>query len=328
MRVPRTARRIVILGVGLAVLWAGSIGVSLLFLPAVAALKNPRTSIVITVKDWKRKDHPFVVGPGNRHWTPIGAIPPAMKKAVVASEDANFYAHEGVDYEAIKEAIKSDIRKGRFARGGSTITQQVAKNIFLSREKTISRKIKEFVLARRIDDTLTKARIMELYLNVVELGPMVYGVGHASKYYFGKPASDLSARESSFLAAMLPGPKAYDPYRRMDRVIRRSDRILKRMFAARMIGEEEFRAALAEAPNVAGLERKVEKTMAAPPPEEPPPAAVAEGGLEIVGTPGSSTEAVREPETGGERHAPPGADGEEPPALPAADGAEPEGPPG
>jgi len=276
LRVARIFRMIVLAGAVLAALWSAWIGASLLFLPSVLPLRKPGFSFVITVKDWHGKDHPFVVGPRNRDWTPIGAIPPSLKKAVIAAEDARFLAHDGVDYEAIREAIKTDIREGRFVRGGSTITQQLAKNLYLSREKSLSRKIKEYVLARHLDDTLSKSRILELYLNVAELGPMVYGVGRASRFYFGKPASDLNVRESAFLAAMLPGPKLYNPYRTLDRVVGRSDRILKRMFSAGMIPEEEYRSALSEEPNITGLQRKVEKTMESPPPEEP--LAVPDGG--------------------------------------------------
>lgn len=250
---------------------AGWIGIPLLLLPSVRPLADPRRSFVITVRDWNRAEHPFVVGPRNPRWTPISAVPASLVKAVIAAEDANFYVHEGVDFEAIREAIREDLRKGKFVRGGSTITQQVAKNLFLSREKTISRKIREFVLARRIDDLLSKSRILELYLNVAELGPMVHGVGHASSYYFGKSPSALTLRESAFLAAMLPGPRVYNPYRNLERVLRRSERILRRMFAARMIPEAEYRAALAEEPNIEGLARKVEKTIAAPIPEMPVP---------------------------------------------------------
>jgi monofunctional biosynthetic peptidoglycan transglycosylase len=247
------------------------IGVSILTLPPVAPLAKPGASMTITVKDWHRKDHRFVVGPRNPRWTPYRAFPAALRKAVVASEDANFYLHEGVDYEAIGEAIKTDWRKGRFVHGGSTITQQLAKNLFLTREKTLSRKVKEFVLARRMDDALSKSRILELYLNVVELGPMVYGVGHASHYYFGKPPSALTVRECAILASMLPGPKIYNPYRKMSRVMKRSDRILRRMVAARMISREEFDAAISEVPNLEGIARKVEKTLETPLPEEIPP---------------------------------------------------------
>jgi monofunctional biosynthetic peptidoglycan transglycosylase len=270
MRSARRFRRTLAALAVLALLPAAWVGVSILTLPSVAFLAKPDVSMTITVKDWHRKDHTFVVGPRNPRWTPYGAIPAALKKAVVASEDANFYTHEGVDYEAIREAIKVDLAKGKFDRGGSTITQQVVKNLFLTREKTLIRKVKELVLARRMDDALSKSRILELYLNVVELGPMVYGVGHAAQYYFGKPPQALTVRECAFLASMLPGPKIYDPYRKMDRVMRRSDRILRRMVAARMISREEYDTAMSEVPNLAGIERKVEKTLETPPPEEKP----------------------------------------------------------
>ncbi len=268
----RILRNALLLLLGVVLILSGWVAVSLLSLPSVAPLADPRMSMTITVKDWQKRDHRFVAGPRNPRWTPYDAIPSALKKAVVASEDAKFYAHEGVDYEAMKEAIRTDLKKGRFARGGSTITQQLAKNLFLSREKTLTRKAKEIVLAWRMEDALTKRRILELYLNVVELGPMVYGIGHASQYYFGKPPSALTVRECAFLASMLPGPKVYDPYRKMERVMRRSDRILRRMAAAGMITQEEYQAAVAEVPNLAGMERKVEKTLAAPPPEEQFPA--------------------------------------------------------
>ena len=296
MPVSRFFRSTALIVTGIVLAYAAWIGISLFLLPPVSTLANPRVSLVITVKDWQRKDHPFVLGPRNRFWTPISIVPSFLKKAVVAAEDANFYSHEGVDYEAIKEAIKTDIRKGKFVRGGSTITQQVAKNVFLSREKTISRKIKEIILARRLDGALSKSRILELYLNAVELGPMVYGVGHASRFYFGKPPSALSVRESAFLASMLPGPRVYDPYRRLERVVRRSDRILRRMFAARMITEGEYRAALAESPNIAGLERKVEKTMAAPPPDETPPVPLPSIGPGLLETPPGKAPGEEPPE--------------------------------
>jgi monofunctional biosynthetic peptidoglycan transglycosylase len=284
MRSPLRSRRFLSALAVSSLLLAAWVGVSILTLPPVAVLAKRGVSIVITVKDWERKDHPFVLGPGNPNWTPYGALPPALKKAVVASEDANFYTHEGVDYEAIREAIKTDLRKGKFVRGGSTITQQVAKNLYLTREKTLIRKVKEFVLARRMDDALPKSRILELYLNVVEFGPMVYGVGHAAHYYFGKHPSAMTLRECAFLASMLPGPKVYNPYRKMDRVMKRSDRILRRMVAARMISREEYDAARAEVPNLAGLVRKVEKTLETPPPEEKPPEEAPGGGPVVIET--------------------------------------------
>jgi monofunctional biosynthetic peptidoglycan transglycosylase len=294
MRSPFRFRRILAALAVLALVLAAWVCVSILTLPSVAYLAKPGVSIVITVKDWERKDHPFVVGPRNPRWTPYGALPPALKKAVVASEDANFYSHEGVDYEAIREAIKTDLRKGKFVRGGSTITQQAAKNLFLTREKTLIRKVKELVLARRMDDALSKSRILELYLNVVELGPMVYGVGHAAHYYFGKHPSVLTVRECAFLASMLPGPKVYNPYRKMARVMKRSDRILRRMVAARMISREEYDTAMAEVPNLAGIERKIEKTLETPPPEEKPPEEAPGGGPVVID---SSPAAPPEPDS-------------------------------
>src|SRR5660397_8543 len=115
MRPPNRFRTILAALAVLAIALAAWIGVSILTLPSVAPLGKPGVSMTITVKDWNRKEHPFVVGPRNPRWTPYGAIPAALKKAVVASEDANFYSHEGVDYEAIREAIKTDWRKGKLS---------------------------------------------------------------------------------------------------------------------------------------------------------------------------------------------------------------------
>ena len=221
-------KKLLYLAIGAVAAYGIYLAVSLMFLPSVAELKNRRTTMTIQVKDWHGEYHPFTVGPKNRYWTPSGSIPPEMKWAVILAEDANFYKHEGIDVKAIKNAIKYDLEKKSFARGASTITQQVAKNLFLSREKTISRKIKEIVLAKRMEEELTKGRIIELYLNVVELGPMVYGIGHGARYYFGKPASALTPRECAFLAAMLPGPRvAYNPYKNLGKVLKRSDMILR-----------------------------------------------------------------------------------------------------
>jgi monofunctional biosynthetic peptidoglycan transglycosylase len=282
----RSLRRLFLWGFLLLLAYLGYIAVSLALMPSVTALRDPRVSMVITVKDWNGDPHPFVVGPKNPAWTPARAIPAAMKRAVVASEDGNFYRHEGVDFDAMRKAIEADIKKGKFARGGSTITQQLAKNLFLSREKTITRKLKELWLARRLDAELSKERILELYLNVVELGPMVYGIGQGSRYYFGKPASALTVRECAFFAAMLPGPKVLNPYKKMDKVLARSTRIVRRMYAARMIGQAQYEAALAETPNLAGLARKVERTLAAPPPEEAlPPGLSADNAIVVPAGP-------------------------------------------
>ncbi|WP_298270599.1 transglycosylase domain-containing protein [Geobacter sp.] len=274
---------------GLVVAYACYIGVSLMFLPPVGTLQNRRTNLTIQVKDWQGNYHPYTVGPKNRYWTPSGSIPAEMKWAVIVAEDANYYKHEGIDVKAIKNAIKYDLEKKSLARGASTITQQVVKNLFLSREKTISRKIKELVLAKRMEEELTKGRIMELYLNVVELGPMVYGIGHGARYYFGKPASALTPRECAFLAAMLPGPRvAYNPYKNLGKVVKRSDMILRLLRSKGVLSEGEYRVALQQMPNIAGLQRKVDESIekevvpfqnvtAAIVPREPVPTPIPEG---------------------------------------------------
>jgi len=250
---------VIILG-GLA-LYALYIVLALSRLPSVATLADRTTSLTIRVRDWQGKLHPFVVGPQNPRWTPSESIPTEMKWAVIVAEDANFYRHEGIDVKAIREALRYDLEKKRLARGASTITQQTAKNLFLSREKSITRKVEELYLAKRMEQVLTKGRILELYLNIVELGPMVYGIGHGARYYFDKPAGALTPRECAFLAAMLPGPqKAYNPYRHLDRVLKRSDMLLRLLRQKGVLSEGEYRQALAETPNISGLQRKVDQS--------------------------------------------------------------------
>jgi monofunctional biosynthetic peptidoglycan transglycosylase len=250
---------------GIAVgVWLAYLGISLLFLPSVETLKDRRASIAIKVKDWQGNYRQFILGPRNRYWTPSAIIPAEMKWAVILAEDSNFYRHEGIDVKAIKNAIKYDLEKRSLARGASTITQQVAKNVFLSREKSINRKVKEIVLAKRMEDELTKGRIVELYLNVFELGPMVYGIGHGSRYYFGKHPSQLTPRECSILAAMLPGPRlAYNPYRNIQKVVKRADMILGLLRRNGVLSEDEYRVALAESVAIGSLQRKVDESIRA-----------------------------------------------------------------
>jgi monofunctional biosynthetic peptidoglycan transglycosylase len=246
---------------GVILLYAAWIVVALFRLPPVAELSDRKMNLTIQVKDWQGKIHPFVVGPRNPWWTTSENFPPEMMWAIIVSEDSNFYKHEGIDVKAIKNAIKYDLEKKRFVRGASTITQQVAKNLYLSREKTITRKIEEIILAKRMEQELTKGRILELYLNIVELGPMVYGIGHGARYYFEKPAAALTPRECAFLAAMLPGPqKVYNPYRHLDRVLKRSDMILKLLREMGVLTEADYRQALAETPDISGMQKKVDRS--------------------------------------------------------------------
>lgn len=259
-------KKLILFAAALCFVYAAYIIISLALMPPVAELADKKVTMNIQVKDWQGDYHPFLVGPKNPFWTPSGRIPAEMKWAVILAEDANFYKHEGFDVKAIKNAIKYDLEKKSLKKGASTITQQTAKNLFLSREKTITRKLKEIYLAYRMEQELTKGRIIELYLNVVELGPMVYGIGHGAKYYFGKSASALTPRECAFLASMLPGPRvAYNPYKNLGKVLKRSDMILKLLRSNGVLTEGEYQSAMAQSPNIAGLQRKIDKTINTPP---------------------------------------------------------------
>ncbi|MEP6608764.1 MAG: monofunctional biosynthetic peptidoglycan transglycosylase [Burkholderiaceae bacterium] len=145
----------------------------------------------------------------NHRWVEYGRISNQLKRAVVASEDSRFIAHEGVDWEAVEKAYKENVRKGRPARGGSTITQQLAKNLFLSSERSYVRKAQELAITYMIEALWDKRRILEVYLNVVEWGDGVFGAEAAARQYFGIGASQLSTEQSARLASYLPNPKQY-----------------------------------------------------------------------------------------------------------------------
>jgi monofunctional biosynthetic peptidoglycan transglycosylase len=171
-------------------------------------------------------------GQGSRlEWIPVplSRISASVPLAVVAAEDARFYEHNGVDWEAVRGAIERDWESRNLRHGASTITQQLAKNLYLSPGRTPWRKLREWAIARRLEARLTKRRILELYLNVVELGPRTFGMEAAARRYFGKSASGLSDLEAATLAAVIPSPRIYDPVRHPQRVARRARRILRWM---------------------------------------------------------------------------------------------------
>jgi monofunctional biosynthetic peptidoglycan transglycosylase len=164
-------------------------------------------------------------------WRPVALsrISPAMQRAAIVAEDARFWEHNGVDWDAIRTAALHDWDRGRISHGGSTITQQLAKNLYLSPARTPWRKLRELAIALRLEEELPKRRILELYLNVIEFGPRTYGAEAASIRYFGRPASALSPSEAATLVAMIPSPRIYDPVRHPKRVERRAARIRRRM---------------------------------------------------------------------------------------------------
>jgi membrane peptidoglycan carboxypeptidase len=160
----------------------------------------------------------MVTGPGTENWTPLEAIHPTLIQAVLAHEDATFWRHRGFAPFAIETALRRNLEAGRFAFGGSTISMQLAKNLFLSRNKTLARKAREVVWTWWLERTLTKEQILELYLNVVELAPERYGVAAAAEHYFGREPRDLSPAEATFLAVSLPSPSRSDRQRERGRI--------------------------------------------------------------------------------------------------------------
>jgi monofunctional biosynthetic peptidoglycan transglycosylase len=160
------------------------------------------------------------------------------------AEDAAFFQHPGYDIDEIRESVKRNWREKRFARGASTITQQLAKNLYLSTSRSPLRKIRELFIAQQLEQHLTKQRIFEIYLNVIEWGDGIYGIETASRRYFGKSASELLPEEAAILAAMIPNPRRYTPSRNLKYLEKRKKEILNRLALQKYLGQEDYQAAL------------------------------------------------------------------------------------
>ena len=199
-------------------------------LPDVRPLKNgfPATTAFM---ERRKAELRRSGGDARLEWIPVPAsrISPALARAAVAAEDARFYEHAGVDWASVRDAIEKNWDGGNLRHGASTITQQLAKNLYLSPRRTLLRKLREWAIARKLEATLTKRRILELYLNVIEFGPRTFGAEAASRRYFGKPAARLSDLEAATLAAVIPSPRLYDPVRHSQRVAHRARQILRAM---------------------------------------------------------------------------------------------------
>ena len=181
---------------------------------------------------------------------PLSVIPDYLKKALIATEDRKFYRHSGVDLKAVLRAIIRDIRAGEFVEGASTITQQLAKTLFLTPRKTLLRKIREAFLAFQLERRYTKDEILELYLNQVYFGSGAYGVESAARTFFGKPAKDLGLAECALVAGMPKLPSRYSPLINKDLSIKRRNTVLKQMKATEIITETEFNKATEEPLNL------------------------------------------------------------------------------
>jgi monofunctional biosynthetic peptidoglycan transglycosylase len=254
------ARRVILLGSGATVLAVGSFAAYVWSgLPARASVRAlaraapPGPTGLMRQREQEalsRRRKPHLV----QTWVPLARISRHLIHAVVTAEDARFFDHEGVDWDAIKESAAKDWERRRLLRGGSTITQQLAKNLYFTTHKSAVRKLRELVVARWLEQDLTKARILELYLNLIEWGPGIYGCEAAAHRYYRKPAAALDESEAAGLAAIIPAPRWLNPEADAGRHARARDRVLWLMARAGYVKRSS-----------AGLG-------AAPPPPEPAPA--------------------------------------------------------
>jgi monofunctional biosynthetic peptidoglycan transglycosylase len=250
--------------------------------PASLAKENPRTTALIEQRkaEAKEKRRSFRV---QQSWVSLDRVSRRLVEAVVMSEDARFFGHDGLDWSAIRDAAKHDLAKGSFARGASTLTQQLAKNLWFGTEKSLSRKLKEAILASKIEHTLSKRRILALYMGVAEWGEGVFGVEAGARSRFGVAASQLTTAQAVVMASMLPAPRRIDLAHPSRWLRERSHRLLDRMRDEGAIGNEEHLRASAE----------LERILAGPAPagdegEEVPEeddVELAEVSAEIEGTP-------------------------------------------
>ncbi len=179
----------------------------------------------------------------------LGSLPPHVVNAFLAAEDARFFSHSGVDPIGIVRALIKNVTTGTFAQGGSTITQQVTRNFLLTREKKPSRKIREAILAFRLEETLTKREILQLYLNEIYLGKGAYGIEAAARNYFGKNSRDLTIAEAALIAGLVPNPSKYAPHRNLDAALSRRASVLEGMLRNNFITEGQYRRAMADRPD-------------------------------------------------------------------------------
>ncbi len=241
-----------IIALGLLILLASAIALGLIYrtftadLPNIATLHDYRPRIVTKVfsEDGNMIGEFFIE---KRELVPMDKVPKVLRDAIIAAEDANFYEHEGLDFFGILRALMKNIRAGGIVQGGSTITQQVVKSLLLTPERSIQRKIKEAILAYRLERSLSKKEILYLYLNQIYFGHGAYGVQVAAKNYFGHDVSEVDLAEAALLAGLPRAPSRYSPARKgnTDLARERQEYVLEQMQGERMISQEEVDRALA-----------------------------------------------------------------------------------
>ncbi|MGZ3774173.1 MAG: transglycosylase domain-containing protein [Pseudobdellovibrionaceae bacterium] len=206
--------------------------------------------------------------PTSKNYVPLQKISQTLQKTIVLTEDSNFFNHKGFDWESIEKNAREGWAKGVFKRGGSTITQQLAKNMFLSKERTFIRKSYEALITDRIESTLSKKEILERYLNIVEFGKDLYGVSAAANYYFQKPPSELNVVESAFLAMILPNPvkysKSYYKKELTPFALRRLTEIIESLYRYSRISQQEYELAIAQVPSFFQKELNTDENIVSP----------------------------------------------------------------
>ncbi len=216
-------------------------------LPDVAYLVkvNPKTTAFMELRkaqaEVKNKQYRL-----KQTWVNFETIPALLKKAIRITEDSSFYAHKGVDWFELQASIKKNMKAGRFVRGGSTISQQLAKNIYLSTDKSLFRKFKELFITYRLEKALSKDRIFHIYLNVIEFGPGVFGVQAASRYHFNKDVDNLNLAEIVRLTAVIPRPLSISASAESSRLKWKSRWILNKLKIYKYITEEKYNAVIYE----------------------------------------------------------------------------------
>lgn len=219
--------------------------------PQIVSLGDAAATLTFDIRERSGRAVPFKVGPRNAHWTPLRRIARPLRVCVIASEDDRFFSHHGFDFIELGRSVKRNVEAGGYVRGGSTITMQLARTLFLSGEKTMRRKIIEAVLTVQLEMTLDKSRILELYLNVVDWGSGIRGIGRAARVYYGKPASALTWGEAAYLAVMLPNPYRYNMSVRPRALRKRQHHLVGRLVReGRIPGARRAEALAAPSPRV------------------------------------------------------------------------------
>jgi monofunctional glycosyltransferase len=219
---------------------------------AALARSAPRRTALMTQREAEARGDgkPYAI---DQRWIPYDRVSPLLRRAVLVAEDDAFFTHGGLDWNEIKASARRDLEAHHVVRGGSTITQQLAKNLFLGNERTVTRKLKEVFLALRLEDALSKRRIFELYLNEIEWGDGIFGAEAASQRYFRVSAADLDARQASLLAAIIINPRRFSPLKPAPRIEKRVRMIASRLHRRGAFDDAQYALAIGSAPEHHGF---------------------------------------------------------------------------